>query len=81
LRDQRLHAVFDEGGITAVFGTGGEAAGQTKHTIGRAQQQCAGICGDAAAVKTRNERTIFNGCKIEEVGVTRCQLRAASAQR
>ena len=66
LHDQCIHAVLDEVAVAAVLEAGGEAAGQSKHPVGRPQQQCAGIGGDAAAVERGNYRAVLDGCKFKQ---------------
>ena len=66
-RHRRLDAVFDKDGMTAVLGTGTEAAGQAENAVGRLQQQRTSVRRYAPAAERCNNRTVFNGCGSEQV--------------
>ena len=67
--------VFDKVGIAAVVEACGEAAGQAEHLVGGAEQQRAGIRGDAPAVEAATTARPSTGAKSNSVGLQLCRHR------
>ena len=66
LHHQRLYGVFDKFGVAAIGEAGGQTPGQADDPVGRAEQQRAGIRGDAPAIEGRHHGTAFDACKLEQ---------------
>src|SRR3954453_8610586 len=75
LHHQRLDGMLGVGRIAAVLEAGRQAPGQAQHPVRRPQQQCAGVGGDGAAIKGRNNRATFSRCKRKQVRITLCRHR------
>src|SRR6185295_822814 len=53
----------------------GQTPGQSDHPVRGAEQQRAGIRGDAPTVKRRHHGAAFHPCKIKQLEVTLCRHR------
>ena len=75
LANQRHHRVLDQFRRAAVGEAAGEAIDQPDRTVGRPEQQGAGIRGDRRRRQTRPSPTTFDACKLEQLGATLCRHR------
>jgi hypothetical protein len=77
LHHHRPDLVFHQFGHPPIGEAGGEALGQPDRAVGRAQKQRARIGRDHPTIERADHLVPFNGCKIEQSGVTLCRHRGA----
>lgn len=66
LHHQRLYRVLDVVGAAGIGEAARQTPGQADDPIGRAEQQRAGVRGDAPAIEGRHHGTPIGACKREQ---------------
>jgi hypothetical protein len=77
LADQRAHRVLDQVPLSSIAEAAGQSIDQADRRIRLAQQQCAGIRTDRAAVKGRDHSAPINPCKLQLFRNTLCRHRGS----
>ena len=77
LPDQRRNPMLDVAWIATVHETRGKAIDQPNGTVRGSQQQRPGVRRDPPAIKSGDNNSSFDGCKLEQFRATLCRHRGA----